>query len=140
MKVILDTNIWISFLFGKQLGSVQSLFEKEGVHVYVSPTLIAEINSVVSRPKIRKYISQESIDNMWQLIRTYCYEIDDYPGVVTPVRDAKDVYLLAMAAAIPADIIVTGDADLLVLQSYLQTSILSYAEFIQLLQRPRAEA
>jgi len=134
MNVILDTNIWISFLFGKHLASVKSLFENKEVHVYVSQALIAEISSVVSRPKIKNHISQESIDDMWSLIKTYCEEIECYPDVIASVRDVKDVYLLSMAKAIPADIIVTGDMDLLVLQQFQKTQILSYSDFIFLLQ------
>ena len=133
MNVILDTNIWISFLLGKRLQSVSSVFENTDVHVYVSQELIAEIVSVLARPKIRQYISAEAIESMWSLMRDYCLAVDDYAAVQTAVRDAKDTYLLSMAKAIPADFIVTGDQDLLVLDKFENTYILSYTEFMQVL-------
>lgn len=137
MNVILDTNIWISFLFGKQLQSVASVFDNSDIRVYVSPEQVSEIQSVLSRPKIREHISQESIDAMWDLMRTRCYPIEEYPAVESSVRDMKDAYLLAMAEAVPANVIVTGDKDLLVLKQHRDTKILTYQEFSVLLSGMR---
>ena len=134
MNVILDTNIWISFLLGKRLQSMKSVFQNTDIHVYVSQDLITELISVLARPKIRQYVSTESIETMWTLIREHCYVIEDYPITDSVVRDAKDVYLWSMAQAIPADIIVTGDKDLLVLGKFLNTLILPYSDFLYILQ------
>ena len=133
MNVILDTNIWISFLFGKQLQSVASVFDNADIKVYVSPEQVAEIQSGLSRPKIREHITQESIETMWELMRTRCFPIEDYPEAECSIRDAKDAYLLAMAEAIPASVIVTGDKDLLVLKQHQNTTIMTYQEFLMLL-------
>ena len=133
MNVILDTNIWISFLFGKQLQSVGSVFDNADVKVFVSQELVSEIQSVLSRPKIRAHISEEAIEKMWDLMRDRCYPIENYPSVASPVRDAKDVYLLSMSEAIPAHILVTGDKDLLVLKQHHDTAIMNYQQFLLLL-------
>ena len=71
---------------------------------------------------------------MWTLIREHCYVIEDYPIADSGVRDIKDVYLLSMAEAIPADVVVTGDKDLLVLGKYQNTLILPYSDFLYILQ------
>lgn len=133
MNVILDTNIWVSFLFGKQLHTVADLFSNKNIHVYVSQELIAELACVLARPKICQHISDQSIETMWSLMREQCLPIEDYTSEDTMVRDAKDAYLLAMAKAIPADYIVTGDKVLLVLGKYNQTTILAYNDFRLLL-------
>ena len=99
----------------------------------VSPQQVAEIQSVLSRPKIREHISHESIEAMWELMRTRCYPIEEYPAVESSIRDVKDAYLLAMAEAIPASVIVTGDKDLLVLKQHHDTAIMTYQEFLVLL-------
>ena len=137
MNVILDTNIWLSFLFGKQFQSLASVFDNANIKVYVSPEQVAEIQSVLSRPKIREHISHESIETMWELMRTRCYPIEDYPAVESSIRDVKDAYLLAMAEAIPASAIVTGDKDLLVLKQHKETAIMTYQEFLVLLSEIR---
>ena len=133
MNVILDTNIWISFLLGKQLYSVSSVFDNADVKVFVSQELVSEILSVISRPKIRTHIGSEAIEAMWELMRERCYPIENYPMVETPVRDAKDAYLLAMSEAIPAHILVTGDKDLLVMKQHGDTAIMNYQQFLLLL-------
>ena len=51
MKVILDTNIWISFLLGKRLTILREIVEMEEVEIYVSDDLLAELREVVFRPK-----------------------------------------------------------------------------------------
>lgn len=133
MNVILDTNIWISFLFGKQLQSVASVFDNADIKVYVSPEQVSEILSVLLRPKVSQHISNEAIEAMWDLMRTRCYPIENYPSVESTIRDVKDAYLLAMAEAIPANVIVTGDKDLLVLKKHQDTAIMTYQEFLVLL-------
>lgn len=133
MNVILDANIWISFLFGKRLQTVESLFLNRGVRVYVSMALVSELRDVLSRPKIKQHVSLQSVDAMWNLIYEYCEVINDYAESQTDVRDAKDVYLLSMVDAIPADVIVTGDKDLLVLKQHGCTQIMNYSDFMLLL-------
>jgi len=133
MNVILDTNIWISFLMGKRLHNVADIFERSDVQVYVSKELINELVVVLSRPKVSKYISTESVEAMWTLMREKCYAIEEYPVTDADIRDPKDVYLLSMADAIPADFIVTGDYDLLTLGKYNRTPILSFSDFMQVL-------
>ena len=133
MNVILDTNIWISFLIGKRLHNVADIFERSDVQVYVSKELINELVVVLSRPKVSKYISTESVEAMWTLMREKCYAIEEYPVEDADIRDPKDVYLLSMADAIPANFIVTGDYDLLTLGKYNRTPILSFSDFMQVL-------
>ena len=99
----------------------------------MSRELIAELACVLARPKIRQHISDQSIEAMWSLMREQCLSIEDYPSEDAMVRDAKDAYLLDMAKSIPADYIVTGDKDLLVLGKYNQTTILTYSDFRLLL-------
>lgn len=59
MKIIVDTNLWISFLIGKRTDSLHQLLLRDDIIVYVCQELIDEFISVVSRPKIQKYISSE---------------------------------------------------------------------------------
>lgn len=62
MKIIVDTDLWISFLIGKKTDSLRQLLLRDDIIVYVCRELRDEFISVVSRPKIQKYISLEDID------------------------------------------------------------------------------
>ena len=98
MRVIIDCNVWISFLLG---------YQKE---------LIREIRDVASRPKIQSRISEGDLEQLFRLIKTYCINASIIQQAVVSIRDKKDLYLLSLAKTIDANYIVSGDNDLLVLQ------------------------
>ena len=129
MKIILDTNIWISFLLGKRLSELSEIFKREDIIVYVSEPLIDEIKTVSRRSKLAKYISSESLRDLMELIAVKCQYVDSGIDTDPEIRDKNDVFLLGMARNIPADIIVTGDKDLLVLGSFQETKILTFQEY-----------
>jgi uncharacterized protein len=49
---------------------------------------------------------------------------------IEQVRDSKDNFLLSLAVLGNADFLITGDNDLLVLESYQATSIIKLSSFI----------
>ncbi|MBR5703951.1 MAG: putative toxin-antitoxin system toxin component, PIN family [Bacteroidales bacterium] len=130
MKVILDTNIWVSFLLGKRLSILCDIVEMEGLDIYVSEELIQEIRDVVFRPKFSGKISFEAILNLFELINAKCYFLDSHKDIASTIRDVKDLYLLSMAESIPADYLVTGDNDFLVLKNHKETRIVTFQEFV----------
>lgn len=135
MKVILDTNIWISFLLGKRLSILREIFDMEEVDIYVSDELLAELRSVAFRPKFQGKIDFQSVLNLFELINAKCKIIEGYKDAESAIRDIKDLYLLSMAESIPADYLVTGDDDLLVLRNHLGTKIITFAEFVSIVRQ-----
>jgi len=57
MKVIVDTNLWISFLIGHQTQLVRQILNDVRFDVYVCDHLIEEIRNVASRDKIRNMLA-----------------------------------------------------------------------------------
>lgn len=135
MKVILDTNIWISFLIGHQSQLMRSILTDSRIEVYVCPQLIAEIKDVASRGKIAKYLRPNDVTDMFAIINAFCYNTDiKAEAAYNSVRDPKDVYLLSLAETIGADYIVSGDADLMVLGQHNKTSIIKLSDFKLMLE------
>ena len=129
-KVIIDTNIWISFLIGHQTALVRRMLTDLRFDVYVCARLVEEIRDVASRDKIRKHLGPNDLDDLLAIINAFCQFVTIEAGVSpTAVRDPKDLYLLALADTIGADYIVSGDADLTDLGQYNQTSIIKLAGF-----------
>jgi putative PIN family toxin of toxin-antitoxin system len=93
--------------------------------------IIEEFLDVSSRAKIKKYVKDEqSILNVFDLIKTYCVD-DSVENIIVPaLRDNDDLYLLALAKAVGANILLTGDLDLLTLKRYNQIEIISFSEFM----------
>ncbi len=132
MKIIVDTNLWISFLIGKRLSLLKKLLTNPNITVYVCDELIREFKDVSQREKIRKYISEQDVWDTLKIMDAYCQFTQIKTKAQSSIRDAKDLYLLSLAETIQADYILTGDKDLLVLESHSQTQILTYSEYSNL--------
>jgi len=130
MKVIIDTNLWISFLIGRQTQFVRLLLTDIRFDVYVCNQLVEEICDVAKRDKIQKYIGHSDIDDLLSIINSFCqFEPIKAVAPSSAIRDPKDLYLLSLAETIGADFIISGDADLTDLGQYKQTRILKLADF-----------
>lgn len=132
IKVIIDTNLWISFLIGKQLASLKVLLVEQKVKPILCQQLLNEINLVTQRPKLHKYFPQKKVQELLEFLSIIglCVEIKSQ---VNACRDAKDNYLLALAKDSQADFLITGDQDLLSLQEFEITKIVTYREFLKII-------
>ena len=65
-KIILDTNLWISFLITKNFIELDKLIEDKKITLIFSQELLEEFVDVVSRPKFKKYFSKRDIDKIFQ--------------------------------------------------------------------------
>lgn len=129
MKIILDTNIWISFLIGHRLQTILDIVTNDDFVIVVCPQLTKEIVDVAGRDKISRYISENDVEDLLRIIRVYCHSIDIMKLAESDVRDQKDLYLLSLAETIDAEYIVSGDADLTDLARHKNTQIITLAEF-----------
>lgn len=130
MKVILDTNLWISFLIGHQTQLLRRMLTDVRFDVYVCNRLVEEIRDVACRDKIRKYISPTDVEDMLSVIHAFCQYVQiETEASPSAIRDPKDLYLLSLAETIGADYIVSGDADLTDLGLHRQTRIVKLADF-----------
>ena len=131
-KVIIDTNLWISFLLGHQVQFVRRVLTDMRFEVYVCARLIEEIRDVASRDKICKHLGSNDLDDLLAILNAFCqFVVIESEVSPTAVRGPKDLYLLALADTIGADYIVSGDADLTDLGEYHQARIIKLADFKQ---------
>jgi len=133
MKIIFDNNIWISFLIGKRLASLRTLFIRQDIEIYFCDELEREFLDVAHRPKIKKYVSEEQISRVHTLMTRFCIRAIAETLKDTIVRDPKDSYLLALSDAVQAEYLVSGDSDLTDLIMYNQTKIIDFNTAIKLL-------
>lgn len=129
MRIILDTNIWISFLLGHRLSEIRRIVTDVRFDVVVCPQLIGEIIDVSSRDKIRKHVPSTDVSNLLRIIRAFCHFVEIEIEAVSDIRDSKDLYLLSLAETVDAIYIVSGDTDLTALGKHGNTRIVTLAEF-----------
>ena len=70
IKVIFDTNIWISFLIGKRLHFLKPLIADRIIEIVISDQLIHEIQAVTQRPKLRPYFAKQKVNELIELLET----------------------------------------------------------------------
>lgn len=58
IRVVLDTNLWISYLISKRLERVEQLLANEKIVLLFSEALLSEFLEVAHRPKFRKYFQK----------------------------------------------------------------------------------
>jgi putative PIN family toxin of toxin-antitoxin system len=133
-KLILDANIWISFAIGKRMLIVRDVVLDEQLEIFSCQQLLDEFITVVQRPKLQKYLSGQRCNEALALIEMATHKIEP-KYLVSVSRDSKDNYLLALAQTVKADYLITGDEDLLVLESFGTTKIMRFAEFFELFQQ-----
>jgi len=121
-KIIVDTNIWISFLIGKSLKSLQDHIDSQTVLIVTCNEQIQELTAVFKRPKIRKYFTPKQIGEFFELLDESSVNVV-IKTKTDLCRDLKDNYLLSLAIDSHADFLITGDNDLLVLNSIETTRI-----------------
>ena len=127
-RVVIDTNIWISFLIGKRLAGLHRYIDSGRVEVATCEAQLRELSDVLARPRIRKYIPAEQAEEFLELLCEVVLLVRPEQG--PPLcRDPKDDYLLYTAMAARADYLVSGDNDLLSLRNVGCTAILSFADF-----------
>lgn len=134
MKVVLDTNVWVSAWLWRGLhGELIGLARNQQIHICSSPALLAELEVTFSYEKLQQKIKsleftpEELLRGTEELVTVYSISELDVPEL----RDRDDRVVLATAIAAQADIIITGDKDLLVLLEYQQIPIMTVKDFLQ---------
>lgn len=128
IRLIVDTNVWISSLIGRSLIGINQIFNHPFIELITTPHLIEEIEIVTSRPKFSNYFGNESVRNLinWMRENMTSVEIGDVPS---RCRDPKDDYLLELAIQSHAIYLVSGDQDLLSLGHIEGCTIMTVAQF-----------
>jgi hypothetical protein len=124
VKIILDTNFWISYLISDKIKYLDKfLFSKE-VQLIFSNELFEEFLIVSQREKFKKFFDFADIEKLIKLIDNYG-KIVKVTSALKLCRDPKDNFLLNLALDAKADYLVTGDNDLLELENIEKTKIIS---------------
>jgi uncharacterized protein len=129
-RFVVDTNVLISALLFKTSVPFQAieLAEKQGIILYSEATL-NELEQVLNRKKFNKYLALED-RQLFLLKFISSSQLVYITENITVCRDEKDNKFLELAVSGNANVIVTGDMDLLVLSPFQAVEILTPDMFI----------
>lgn len=129
MRVVLDTNVVVSGLIwgGKPYQLLQAATDGD-ITLYTSPVLLDELREVLAREHLASRLAKKASPSSVELaVGSY----GELAVVVSPLatpkasRDPDDDEVLACALAAQADLIVSGDGDLLTLGSFQGIAIVT---------------
>jgi len=130
VKIIIDTNLWISFLITKDFAKLDEiLISQKGILIF-SKELLDEFIEVARRPKFRRFFSSSDIEELLETIDEFAVFIKVQTKIEV-CRDPKDNFLLSLAIDGEADFLLTGDNDLLDLTKFGNTSIINISNFLK---------
>jgi putative PIN family toxin of toxin-antitoxin system len=139
-RLVADTNTVVSALLWR--GAPHRLFqaaEAEELSFYASRALIDELADVLARRKLAAAVKAGG-----KSVSALLAEYEALVELVRPRqlprrvgRDPDDEAVLACAAAARADLIVSGDQDLLVLKTYRRMRIVSANEALAFIRQTR---
>lgn len=131
VRIVVDTNIFISFLIGKRLKELQVAIAEGEFQFVVGEKLLNEIRDVVGRPHLRKLFAADAVGLLMAMLEAEAVNVGAPKNVPAFCRDANVNYLLAISKAGKADVLLTGDDDLLVLGKHGRTRIMNARTFVK---------
>ena len=130
VRVVVDTNIYVSRYLrphsvpGKVVEKVFS-----DMTPLTSIETWRELREVLHRPKFARFIQPDSLEMFLRRV----FEISEKVPILTPIhacRDPRDDKFIELAVHGRADLLLTGDADLLALNPFHGVTILTPAAFL----------
>ena len=132
-KLILDTNIWISFIISDRLKYLDNTILRADIQLLFSEELIEEFIIVSRRAKFAEFFKDKDIEKLLRLFRIYGV-LYKTKSQIKICRDSKDNFLLSLAINSGADYLATGDKDLLEIRKVGKTMIISLHELEEILK------
>jgi putative PIN family toxin of toxin-antitoxin system len=128
-RIIIDTNLWISFLLSKRTTGLDRLLLEQSITLIFSQELLDEFIEVARRPKLKKYFNLSDLEELLIQINFHA-EFVSITSSINLCRDQKDNYLLSLAIDSNATYLLTGDNDLLVVNKIGKTKIITVTQFL----------
>jgi len=129
-KVVIDSNIWISFMIGKNLRGLVQYIRNGQITIITCTEQLHELSEAFRKPKFQKYFQTNQIATFFSFLEGVSLIVPITTAIAPLCRDPKDDYLLALSIKSDAHYLVTGDKDLLEIQKINNTLIIKYVDFL----------
>jgi putative PIN family toxin of toxin-antitoxin system len=125
-SVVLDTNIWVSYIISGNLRELSAQILTYQLQVFVCKDLSDELEDVLYRQKIKKLLTSPVSDYL-RFIQKLTTNLDIRP-IFKGAPDPQDNFLFDLALQSKSSFLVTGDKRLFAV-SVLSLSILTLSDF-----------
>lgn len=132
MKVVIDTNVFVSSFFGGPPKKVIELWKNGRITICLTQSIIEEYIDVL----LRLGIPQGDVDELVELFSRgyFCLYINQTAKLNVVEKDPDDNKFFECAVKHKAQYIITGDKRVLAVKKYLQIEVVSPAVFLSLIR------
>lgn len=138
IRAVVDTNLLVSYLLTHR-PPIATLIDhhlaQDHFVLVTAPELLAELDRVLEFPRLRRHITQDERSRFVALLLALS-EVMDLPATIPRIcRDPDDDRVIACAVVGQADLIISGDHDLLALEQVGRIAIRSASQFLEMLEQ-----
>ena len=130
MRVVVDTNVFISAALKEKTPPETAVHLAAASHLLLKSTITeGELFVTLRRPRLAPLIPPDFLDWLHELMEAA--ELVKITERIAACRDPKDDKFLELAVSGHADVLITGDSDLLALNPFRGVPIITPADFVQ---------
>ncbi len=126
LKVVLDTNIWVSYFINARTDYLVKWIIERDINIYTSNQLAGEIEEVLNRPKFKKQFPFP-VRNFISLHLQVCEKVN-VTSRYKIAPDPDDDFLIDLCSKINTDYLVTSDKKLLEFSPPFPLEIITFNE------------
>ena len=130
MKVVIDTNIFVSSFFGGNPKKIIDLWKNEQITLCLSHAVLDEYIDVLRRIGMKDEQELEELLSLFSKGFNLLFTIKT-PQIKIVKSDPSDDKFIECAVALKADIIITGDRKVLAIKEYMGIRILTPQQFLE---------
>lgn len=140
MRVLIDTNVFLSYILAPTAPRaittlVIACFSQDAIELLIPPEQITEFRSKATTKRyFRTRIPHADVEQFVVQLTAIAELLAPVEEVASYSRDPKDDYLIAYGVAHEANYLITGDADLLVLDQVGTMAIVKPSQFVAVLR------
>jgi putative PIN family toxin of toxin-antitoxin system len=136
MKVVIDTNVFISSFFGGKPRKVIDLWKRGDIKICLSPGIVEEYVTVLRRLGLEEDPLIGELLDLLAKAHSILFAAQT-PALRIIQEDPGDDKFVACAVALKADVIISGDKHLRDMGDYMGIKVLGPAEFLTFFQQRR---
>ena len=130
MKVVIDTNIFVSSFFGGNLRKIIDLWKNGNINLCLSKDILDEYIGVLQR------IGLKDVNEIEELLSLFAKGFNilfttKTPKIKAVKDDPEDDKFIECAVALKAEIVITGDKALKAIGEYMGIKILTPQQFLK---------
>jgi hypothetical protein len=129
MKVVIDTNVFVSSFFGGNPRKIVDMWKQGKLTLCLSKEIISEYTTVLNRIGLE---NQKELKEIFSLFARGIHSVfsGKTPAFNVVINDPDDDKFIECAVALKAGYIISGDTDLLEVSEYMGIKILNPREFL----------